>query len=162
MVQPPFPFSTHLWPPPTLSTSTLPLPPPLHSNSKVYLCNLYNYIVPTLRLTMDQHWTHLDLVPTPRAAICIPFLHLSYLPDPFSLTIMGNYSFLVLTPFSMLLTCYIYLDSSRMRRQLSSHFCPGKVPPCTYCSIHVISFLPRHPAGIYPLECPFHRYVRAL
>ena len=48
-----------------------------------------------------------------------------------------------------------------MRRQLSSHFCPGKVPPCTYCSICVISFLPRHPAGIYPLECLFHRYVGA-
>ncbi len=26
---------------------------------------------------------------------------------------------------------------------------------------HVISFLPRHPAGTYPLECLFHRYVRA-
>src|SRR5258708_34028380 len=47
-----------------------------------------------------------------------------------------------------------------MRRQLSSHFCSGKVPPCTYCSLHVISFLPRHPAGIYPLECPFCRYIR--
>src|SRR5258706_14241128 len=53
------------------------------------------------------------------------------------------------------------LDSSRMRRQLSSHFCPGKVPLCTYCSVHVISFLPRHPAGTYPLECLFHRYVGA-
>ena len=52
-------------------------------------------------------------------------------------------------------------DSSRMRRQLSSHFCPGKVPLCTHCSVHVISFLPRHPAGIYPLECPFCRYIRA-
>src|SRR5258708_7703360 len=95
MVRPPFPFPTHLWPPPTPSASTLPLPPPLCSNSKVYLHNLYNYITPTLRLTTDQYWTHLDLVPTPRAAIYIPFLHLSYLPDPFSLTIMGNYSFLV-------------------------------------------------------------------
>jgi len=62
----------------------------------------------------------------------------------------------------MLPTCYIYPDSSRMRRQVSSHFCPGKVPLCTYCSVHVISFLPRHPAGIYPLECPFCRYVGAL
>ncbi len=49
-----------------------------------------------------------------------------------------------------------------MRRQLSSHFCSGKVPPCTYPSLHAITFLLRHPAGIYPLECPFHRYVRAL
>ena len=49
-----------------------------------------------------------------------------------------------------------------MRRQLSSHFCPGKVPLCAYCSVHVISFLPRHPAGIYPLECPFCRYIGAL
>src|SRR5258708_4396431 len=77
------------------SASALPLLPPLFSNSKACLCNLCNCIVPTLRLTTDQHWTHLDLVPTPRAAVCIPFLHLSYLPDPFSLTIMGNYSFLV-------------------------------------------------------------------
>src|SRR5260221_12496767 len=71
------------------------LPPPLCSNSKAYSCNLYNYIAPTLRLTMDQYQTCLDLVPTPRATVCIPFLHLSYLPDPFSLTITGNYSFLV-------------------------------------------------------------------
>src|SRR5258705_1262128 len=77
------------------STSTLPPPPPLCSNSEAYLCNLYNYVMPTLRLTVDQYQTHLDLVPTPRAAIYIPFLHLSYLPDPFSLTITGNYSFLV-------------------------------------------------------------------
>src|SRR5258708_28918410 len=56
---------------------------------------LYNCVTPTLRLTMDQYWTCSDLVPMPRAAIYIPFLHLSYLPDPFSLTIVGNYSFLV-------------------------------------------------------------------
>src|SRR5258707_14271959 len=80
---------------PPLATSTPPLPPPLCSNSEAYLCNLYNYITPSLRLTTDQYWTHSDLVPTPRATIYIPFLHLSYLPDPFSLTIMGNYSFLV-------------------------------------------------------------------
>src|SRR5258708_17668186 len=59
-------------------------------------CTTYaSYIVPTLRLTADQYRTHLDLVPMPRATIYIPFLHLSYLPDPFSLTIVGNYSFLV-------------------------------------------------------------------
>src|SRR6266446_1458287 len=69
--------------------------PPLHSNSKAYLCNLCNYVAPTLRLTADQYWTCLDLVPTPRATIYIPFPHLSYLPDPFSFTIVGNYSFLV-------------------------------------------------------------------
>src|SRR5258708_23431460 len=69
--------------------------PPLCPNSEAYLCNLCNYVMPTLRLTTDQYWTHLDLVPMPRATIYIPFLHLSYLPDPFSLTIMGNYSFLV-------------------------------------------------------------------
>ncbi len=73
----------------------LPLLPPLCSNSKAYLHNSYNCIVPTLGLTADQYWTHLGLIPMPRAAIYIPFLHLSYLPDPFSLTIMGNYSFLV-------------------------------------------------------------------
>src|SRR5258707_9586769 len=95
MVCPPFPFSTHLWPPLTPSASTLPLLPLLCSNSEVYLCNLYNYVMPTLRLTMDQYQTCLDLVPMPRATVYIPFLYLSYLPDPFSLTIMGNYSFLV-------------------------------------------------------------------
>src|SRR5258708_24678323 len=94
-----------LWPPlatsnpihlhSTSSTSTPPLPPPLHSNSEAYLCNLYNYIMPTLRLTTDQYQTHLDLIPTSRAAVYIPFLHLSYLPDPFSLPIWVNYSFLV-------------------------------------------------------------------
>src|SRR5258708_3803028 len=77
------------------SPSTPPLPPPLCSNSNAYLCNLYDYAVPTLRLTMDQYQTHSDLVPMPRATVYIPFPHLSYLPDPFSLTIVGNYSFLV-------------------------------------------------------------------
>src|SRR5258708_37546372 len=91
MVCPPFPFSAPLSPPLTPSTSTPPPLPPLHSNSKACLCNLHNCIAPTLGLTMDQHRTCLDLVPMPRAAVCIPFLHLSYLPDPFSLTIMGNY-----------------------------------------------------------------------
>src|SRR5260221_8609440 len=94
MVQPPFPFSTHPWPPLTPSTSTLLHLPPLHSNSKAYLCNLCNYVMPTLGLTTDQYQTCSDLVPMPRATVYIPFLHLSYLPDPFSLTIMGNYSFL--------------------------------------------------------------------
>src|SRR5258708_6889979 len=95
MVQPPFPFSGHLWPPPSLSASALPLLSPLCSNSEACLHNLCNCIMPTLRLTTDQHWTCSDLVPMPRAAIYIPFLHSSYLPDPFSLTIMGNYSLLV-------------------------------------------------------------------
>src|SRR5258708_23398180 len=95
MVRPPFPFSAHPWPPLTPSASSPSLPPPLCSTSEVYSHILYNYIAPTLRLTADQYWTHLDLVPMPRATVYIPFLHLSYLPDPFSLTIMGNYSFLV-------------------------------------------------------------------
>src|SRR5258708_36941891 len=83
MVQPPFPISDPLWLPPTPSAST-PLPlPPLHSISKAYLRSLCNYVAPTLRLTTDQYWTHLDLVPMPKATIYIPFLHLSYLPDPF-------------------------------------------------------------------------------
>src|SRR5258707_14130485 len=95
MVRPPFPFSAHLSPPLSPTTSAPPLPPTLSSNSKACLHNLCNCITPTLGLTMDQHWTCSDLVPMPRAAICIPFLHSSYLPDPFSLTITGNYSFLV-------------------------------------------------------------------
>src|SRR5258708_33095645 len=84
-------------PSPSLPTSGClqPLPPPLCSNSKAYLHNLCNCVMPTLRLTTDQYQTHSDLVPMPRATVYIPFLHLSYLPDPFSLTIAGNYSFLV-------------------------------------------------------------------
>src|SRR5258708_2995241 len=88
-----------LFPPPSPSLPTSgclrPHLPPLPSNSEAYLRNLYNYIMPTLGLTADQYWTCSDLVPMPRATIYIPFLHSSYLPDPFSLTIMGNYSFLV-------------------------------------------------------------------
>src|SRR5260221_11857636 len=95
MVRPPFMYSAHPWPPPTPSASTPPLLPLLCSNSKAYLRNLYNYIAPTLGLTVDQYQTHSDLVPMPRATVYIPFPHLSYLPDPFSLTIVGNYSFLV-------------------------------------------------------------------
>src|SRR5258705_8180812 len=87
-------------------TTSLPLlPPPLAASEPIcphstptpkHTCTTYaSYITPTLGLTMDQYWTHSDLVPMPRAAIYIPFLHLSYLPDPFSLTITGNYSFLV-------------------------------------------------------------------
>src|SRR5258705_1801216 len=140
MVQPPFPFSAHLWLPPTPSASTPPLLPLLHSNSEVYLCNLYNYIMPTLRLTADQYQTHLDLVPMPRAAIYIPFLHLSYLPDPFSLTIAGNYLF---NSF-LCVTCLLYIAGLEQNEKTA-----------------FFSFLPRHPAGSYPLECPFHRYVGA-
>src|SRR5258708_19372975 len=95
MVQPPFPISTHLWLPPTPSASALPLLPPLCFNSEAYLCNLCNCIAPTLGLTADQYWTHSDLVPMPRAAVYIPFLHLSYFPDPFSLTLTVTSSFLV-------------------------------------------------------------------
>src|SRR6266436_7641675 len=79
-----------------------PHPPPLcsicpHSTPTLkHTCATYaSYVMPTLRLTVDQYQTHLDLVPMPRATVYIPLLHLSYLPDPFSLTIVGNYSFLV-------------------------------------------------------------------
>src|SRR5260221_6228649 len=77
------------------SASTLLLPPPPCSNSDAYLCSSYDYVAPTLGLTMDQHQTCPDLVPTPRATIYIPLPHLSYLPDPFSLTLACNYPFLV-------------------------------------------------------------------
>src|SRR5258708_327045 len=69
-----------------------PLLHPLHSYSEAYV---HSYAASTVRLASDQHQTHLDLVPTPRAAIYIPFLHSSYLPDLLSLTITGNYPFLV-------------------------------------------------------------------
>src|SRR6266436_3522458 len=86
-------------PSPPTSGHLRPHLPPLHSNSKAYLHNLCNYVTPTLRLTTDQYQTCLDLVPTPRSTIYIPFLHLSYLPDPFSLTITGNYSFFLFNSF---------------------------------------------------------------
>src|SRR5258705_5627367 len=132
-------------PSPSLPTSGClqPLPPPLCSNSKAYLHNLCNCVMPTLRLTTDQYQTHSDLVPMPRATIYIPFLHLSYLPDPFSLTIMGNYSSL----FNSFLHVTHPLYIARLEQNEKTAF---------------FSFLLRHPAGIYPLECPFHRYVGAL
>src|SRR5260370_32676014 len=67
------------------SASTLPLLPPLHSHSEACLCNLCNCIMPTLGLTADHHHTHSDLAPMPAAADCIPLLHLTYLPQPYSL-----------------------------------------------------------------------------
>src|SRR5260221_12552095 len=109
----------------------------------MYLCNLYNYVMPTLRLTTDQYWTHSDLVPMPRAIIYIPFPHSSYLADPFSLTIAGNYSFLVNSFLHVAHPLYI---AGLEQNEKTAFF----------------SFLPRHPAGTYPLECPFHRYIGAL
>src|SRR5258708_26838453 len=50
------------------------------------------------------------------------------LSDLSSLVIMGNCLSSRLTPFSALPIHYIYLDLSRMRRQLSSHLYSGKVP----------------------------------
>ncbi len=90
---PSLPTSSHLWPhPPPLHLFCLhSAPTPMHTCAT---CTT-TYVTPTLGLTTDQYWTHSDLVPMPRAAVYIPFLHLSYLPDPFSLTIVGNYSFLV-------------------------------------------------------------------
>src|SRR6266436_5122800 len=94
----------------TSSTSTPLLPPLLCSNSNVYLHSSYDYIAPTLGLTMDRHQTCLDLVPTPRAAIYIPLPHLSYLPDPFSLTIVGNYPFFFfnVTPTTQIYTLSLH------------------------------------------------------
>src|SRR5258707_5593592 len=82
--------SGHLWPPLTPSASTLPLLPLLHSNSKAYLCNLYNYIAPTLRLTMDQYQTHLDLVPFQGPPSRYPFYLCLILPIPFHFKLWVN------------------------------------------------------------------------
>src|SRR5258708_6177361 len=79
----------------TSSASTPLLPPLLCSNSNAYLRRSYDHVAPTRRRTMDRHLTHPDPVHTPKDAIYIPLLHLTYLPDPFSLTIAGNYPFLV-------------------------------------------------------------------
>src|SRR5260370_35739903 len=96
-----------------LGTIILPTPPLLCSNSNAHLCNLYNYIAPTLRLTVDQYQTHSDLVPMPRTTIYIPFLHLSSLPDPFSLTIVDNYS------------CLVYILSVRVHPRLVAYIMSG-------------------------------------
>ena len=72
---------------PTSSAST---PPPFRFNSDTYVRNWQDYVAQALGITADQCRTHPDLVPTPRAAVCIPLLHSSYLSDPFSLPIMGN------------------------------------------------------------------------
>ena len=81
--KPPSTLRFHL----TSSTST---PPSFHFNSNVYVRNLQDHVAQALGITADQCQTHPDLVPTPRAAVCIPLLHLSYLSDPFSLPITGN------------------------------------------------------------------------
>src|SRR5260221_10941018 len=44
---------------------------------------------------------------------------------------------------------HIELDLSRMRRQLSSHFYSGKVPPCIYFDLYIITLLLRHSAGTH-------------
>src|SRR5258708_5117261 len=61
------PPSLSVPPPPSLSACPLQL---LWSILAVYLCN---HVVPTIGLTPDQDQTRLDLVPMPRAAICMPF-----------------------------------------------------------------------------------------
>ena len=60
---------------PTSSAST---PPPFRFNSDVYVRNWQDYVAQALRITVDQCRTHPDLVPMPRAAVCIPLPHLSY------------------------------------------------------------------------------------
>ena len=72
---------------PTSSAST---PPPFRFNSDAYVRNWQDYVAQALGITADQCRTRPDLVPTPRAAVCIPLPHSSYLSDPFSLPIMGN------------------------------------------------------------------------
>src|SRR5258708_34835233 len=74
-----FPYTTLFRSTEIYTLSPLPLlHPPLATsepfclhNSEACLHNLCNCVMPTLRLTADQHRTHLDLIPTPRAAICI-------------------------------------------------------------------------------------------
>ena len=81
-------------PPSTLCfrlTSSASTPPSFHFNSDVYVHNLQDHIAQALGITVDQCRTRPDLAPMPRAAICIPLPHLSYLSDPFSLPIMGNH-----------------------------------------------------------------------
>ena len=49
-----------------------------------------------------------------------------------------------------------------MRRQLSSHFYSGKVPPCIYFDLYIITLLLRHSAGTRSPWVTPCRYVRAL
>src|SRR5258708_12277075 len=55
------------------SASTLPLLPPLHSNSEACLCNLCNCIMPTLELTTDQHQPLHTSFPCQRPLSLSPF-----------------------------------------------------------------------------------------
>jgi hypothetical protein len=93
---PPAPWETPFHPPkppstlrrhPTLSAST---PTPFRSVPGAYVRNWHDYVAQALGITADQYRTRPDLVPTPRADICIPLLHSPYLSDPFSLPITGN------------------------------------------------------------------------
>src|SRR5260221_9203432 len=102
---------------PTLSACLLP--PPLQLQGVlVQLCYVCAWT--SLRLTLDL------LGPDPHAKGY--HLYTSYnLSDPFFIINNGELPS-CLTPFSTLPVCYIELDLSRMRRQLSSRFYSGKVP----------------------------------
>ena len=77
------------------------------------------------------------------------------LSDLSSLVIMGNCLSSWLTPFSALPIHYIYLDSSRMRRQLSSHFYSGKVPLMYILqSVHYNISTQSFSRDVFPLSDP--------
>src|SRR5258705_8749831 len=67
LISPPPSTSTHLCLPPSMSACP---PQLLQSALAVYL---HNYVAPTIGLTSDQGHTCLDLVPTPRTTVHIPF-----------------------------------------------------------------------------------------
>ena len=85
---------------------------------------------------------------------CLDTLYnLSDLP---SLVITGNCLSPRLTPFSALPVHYIYLDLSRMRRQLSSHLYSGKVPLMYILqSVHYNISTQSFSQDAFPLSDPF-------
>src|SRR5260221_3650183 len=142
-----FPFSSLSVPHPIsvtfqlhLTSSTCLLPPLLQLQGVLMqLC--YICTQTSLRLTSDL------LGPDPHAKGY--HLYTSYnLSDPFFI-INNRLLPSCLTPFSTLPIHYIEPDLSRMRRQLSSHFYSGKVPPCIYFDLYIIPLLIRHSAGTH-------------
>ena len=111
-------FLFHLWLHPTLSTH--PLTPPHQLQSiPAQLCYIHCRTSPRLMSDLLGSGSHAK-------GYCLYTLY--NLSDLSSLVIMGNCLSSWLTPFSTLPIHYIYSDSSRMRRQLSSHLYSGKVP----------------------------------
>ena len=140
-------FLFHLWL--HLTPSAHPLTPP---------CQLQS--IPT-----QLHYVHCQTSPRLMSDLLRSGSHtkgyhlytLYNLSDVSSLVIMGNCLSSWLTPFSMLPVHYnyIYSDSSRMRRQLSSHLYSGKVPLMYILqSVHYNISTQSFSQDVFPLSDP--------